>query len=137
LEALKDVAARNKQAGWFTFVLADATGRLVNVEGSPERVTVHETAGRLVRIGYGTTEMAGADAKRHPRCISMDALLDQTKGHTNVPVMQRNFGDPSRGICVGKNTIDMMVFDTTNRGAYLSRGAEYGVSWREYRFAKR
>jgi hypothetical protein len=49
--------------------------------------------------------------------------------------MRTNFGDPARGICVGKATIDMMVFDATTRVAYLSRGPEYGVAWREYGFA--
>ena len=50
--------------------------------------------------------------------------------------MQQNFCDPKRGICVGKNTIDLMVFDTAKRKAFLSRGSDYGVSWREYAFTK-
>ena len=37
-------------------------------------------------------------------------------------------------ISVGKSTIDMMVFNTTARTARLSRGPEYGESWREFRF---
>jgi hypothetical protein len=73
-------------------------------------------------------------APRHPRCVTMDALLDRTRGHTDLDWMKANFGDRSRGICVGKATIDMMVFDTTTRTAFLSRGPDYGVDWRRYAF---
>ena len=62
---------------------------------------------------------------------------DRTRGRTDVDMLRAHFGDPTRGICVGKATIDMMVFDTTNRTAHLSRGPEYGASWREYGFADR
>jgi hypothetical protein len=78
-----------------------------------------------------------APAPRHPRCLSMDSLLDQTRGRTELHALQQHFGDPARGICVGKATIDMMVFDTTNRTAHLSRGPHYGVDWRAYRFSGR
>jgi hypothetical protein len=37
---------------------------------------------------------------------------------------------------VGKSTIDMMVFDCTNRVAHLSRGPSYRTEWKEFRFAK-
>ena len=40
-------------------------------------------------------------------------------------------------IMVGKGTIEMMVFDTVQRTAHLSRGAEYGVAWKDYRFISR
>ncbi len=75
---------KNRHAGWFTFVMADGDGRLVNIEGSPERIVVEQAKDRLVRVG--------------------DA------------------------------TIDMMVFDTTARSAFLSRGSSYGLSWREFVF---
>jgi hypothetical protein len=37
-------------------------------------------------------------------------------------------------INVGKATIDMMVFDTTARAAYLSRGPSYKTAWRTFTF---
>ncbi len=42
--------------------------------------------------------------------------------------------DPKYQINMGKGTIDMMVFDTTARTAYLSRGSSYNVSWRAFVF---
>lgn len=140
LDAVMEAARRNKHAGWFTFVMADGNGRLLNVEGSPAGIAVEESQGRLIRISYGTRQMTATPAdqpiKRHPRCVSMDDLLERTAGKTDLTVMQQNFGDPSRGICVGKNTIDMMVFDTTRRTAHLSRGPEYGTAWKTYAFSQ-
>jgi hypothetical protein len=69
------------------------------------------------------------------RSGTADALLDRTRGRTDLDAMRTNFGDPARGICVGRETIDMMVFIAMARAAHLSRGPEYGVTWREYRFA--
>jgi hypothetical protein len=37
-------------------------------------------------------------------------------------------------INVGKGTINMMVFDTTARAAYLSRGPDYKAAWRKFVF---
>jgi hypothetical protein len=48
--------------------------------------------------------------------------------------MQDLFADPKFEVCVGKATIDMMVFDCTARKAFLSRGSSYGVDWKEYTF---
>jgi hypothetical protein len=138
LDAVIEAAHRHTHAGWFTFVMGDASGRLLNVEGSPEGIACEEVAGRLVRVGFGSRKMTSVDdsqaAPRHPRCVTMDALLDRTRGHTDLDAMKANFGDPGRGICVGKATIDMMVFDTTTRTAFLSRGPDYGVDWRRYEF---
>jgi hypothetical protein len=44
------------------------------------------------------------------------------------------FEDPKREINVGKSTIDMMVFDTTKRTAWLSRGPSYRVAWKKFEF---
>jgi hypothetical protein len=77
----------------------------------------------------------GEDVPRHPRCVTMDALLATTRGRTDLNTMQRNFGDPARGVCVGRATIDMLVFDTTTHSAHVSRGPDYGVAWRAYRLA--
>jgi hypothetical protein len=139
LEAVIEAAQRNRHAGWFTFVMADGSGRLLNVEGSPGQIACEEAKGRLVRVGFGSQAMlAGRSdtSERHPRCATMDALLDATQGKTDLETMQRNFSDPARGICVGKSTIDLMVFDTTTRIAYLSRGPDYGIAWRRYGFGE-
>jgi hypothetical protein len=141
LDAAAEAARRDRHAGWFTFVMADGSGRLLNIEGSPAGLACEEATGRLVRIGFGTRRMTetadGQSPPRHPRCAAMDALLDRTKGHTDLNAMRENFGDPTRGICVGRATIDMMVFNTTGRTAHLSRGPDYGVDWRPYAFAGR
>jgi hypothetical protein len=138
LEAVIESARRDRHAGWFTFVMADGSGRLLNIEGSPEGIACEETKGRLVRIGFGSRRMTAApDEKvtpRHPRCDVMDALLNRTRGQTGLDALKQDFGEPARGICVGRATIDMMVFDTTNRTAHLSRGPSYGVAWRRYGF---
>ena len=138
LDAVIEEARRNRHAGWFTFVMADGAGRLLNVEGSPERIGISEAKGRLIRVGYGQEELQksipGGSLKRHARCEVVDKLLDGSRGKTSVQELQRYFASPSAGVCVGAGTIDMMVYDTTNRRAYLSRGPEYGVAWKEYRF---
>jgi hypothetical protein len=50
--------------------------------------------------------------------------------------LQTCLADPERKINVGKGTIDMMVFDTTARTAWLSRGSSYNLSWRKFAFSK-
>ncbi len=138
LDAVRAVALRQRQAGWFTFVMADGNGRLMNIEGSPEGIEVVESQGRLVRVGFGTHGMSKTPAdrvvERHPRCEKVDTWLDPRKGEIQLSTLQSAFSDPVLGICAGKNTIDLMVFDTTHRAAYCSRGADYGIQWREYRF---
>jgi isopenicillin-N N-acyltransferase-like protein len=128
----------NKHAGWFTFVVADAGGRLVNIEGSPEKVVVEPAKDRLVRVLYGSREMANAKPGQrvplHPRCQRMYDLLGESAGKNDLARLQGYFADPKYQINVGKDTIDMMVFDTTARAAYLSRGASYGASWRQFVF---
>lgn len=141
LEGVIREAQKNKHAGWFTFVIADGEGNLVNVEGSPQRVVVERSSGPLVRIGYGTREMSGAPPDgaipQHPRCALMDDLLRQTAGRNRLAQLQQYFADPTRQINVGPGTIDMMVFDATKRTAYLSRGTSYGLQWRRFQFTKR
>lgn len=48
--------------------------------------------------------------------------------------LQDYFADSKYQINVGKDTIDMMVFDTTAGTAYLSRGSSYQVAWRQFAF---
>jgi hypothetical protein len=138
LDAVIREVRKNKHAGWFTFVLADAAGRLVNIEGSPGRVVVEPAEGRLVRVQYGSRAMTGArqgePVPLHPRCKLMYDLLGGSQGKNDLARLQEYFAEPRHKINVGKNTIDMMVFDTTARAAYLSWGTNYGVSWRRFVF---
>jgi hypothetical protein len=138
LDAVEREAKRDRHAGWFTFVLADGNGNLLNVEGSPKGVTVERVKGRLARVGFGSREMTGTPAgqpvKLHARCQKMYDLFAGSAGKTDLPTLERFFEDPKCGISVGKGTIDMMVFDTTARVAHLSRGPSYAVAWREFGF---
>lgn len=131
-------AKKDRHAGWFTFVLADGNGRLVNLEGSPAGVVVEEAKGRLARVDYGSRAMAGGKAggpvKLHERCQKMYGLLHDSRGRNDLGRLQDYFADPRHRINVGKGTIDMMVFDTTARAAYVSRGSSYNLSWRAFRF---
>jgi isopenicillin-N N-acyltransferase-like protein len=133
-------AKKNKHAGWFTFVMADGAGNLVNIEGSPEKVVVEQAKGRLVRVDYGSAEMRGDKpgdiASLHPRCQLMYNLLGESQTKNDLSRLQTYLADPERKINVGKGTIDMMVFDTTARAAYLSRGSSYNLSWRKFAFSK-
>jgi hypothetical protein len=129
---------KNKHAGWFTFVMGDATGRLINIEGSPERVVMEPADGRLARVLYGSRAMTGVKPgdplRLHARCQKMYELLGQTQGKNDLARLQDYFADQKYAINVGKGTIDMMVFDTTARAAYVSRGSSYKTAWREFVF---
>jgi hypothetical protein len=61
-------------------------------------------------------------------------LLRESEGKNDLSRLQHYFADPKYKINSGKGTIDMMVFDTTARTAYLSRGSSYKVWWREFVF---
>jgi len=138
MDAVLREARKNKHAGWFTFVMADGNGRLVNLEGSPTGIVVEEAKDRLARVDFGSREMTGAKPgempKLHERCQKMYGLLDVTRGKNDLGRLQDYFADPKHKINVGKATIDMMVFDTTARTAYVSRGTSYKLAWREFGF---
>lgn len=138
LDAVVREASRDRHAGWFTFVLADGNGNLVNIEGSPRGVVVERSTGSLARVGYGSRRMTGtADAATpplHDRCAMFHGLLKGSQGKLDAAMLQHLLADPTKGISVGEATIDLMVYDTTARRAYLSRGASYGVEWREFSF---
>ena len=141
LESVLREARKNKHAGWFTFVMADGEGGLVNLEGSPERVVVAQPRRHLARVLYGSREMTGTQPGRpinlHPRCKKMYDLLYDTRGKNDLAQLQSYFSDPAYEINVGQGTIDMMVFDTTARKAYVSRGSSYKLSWREFAFERK
>jgi hypothetical protein len=140
LESVQQAALRNKHAGWFTFVMGDSQGRLLNVEGSPEGITCEEARGQLLRIGFGTHQRTGIPKSEpivpHARCQSMKRILEQRRGTYDRAALQETLGDPQAGICVGPGTIDMMVYDTSRKQAFLSRGPEYGVAWQQYGFSE-
>lgn len=139
LDSVIRIAQRDRQAGWFTFVMADGKGHLVNIEGSPNGVAIEQSTSSVVRVGYGTPQMQstrpnGAPAQ-HPRCERMCRLLEGSRGRNGQDMLQRYFSDPKHEISEGKATIDMMIFNTTARTATLSRGPDYAEAWREFRFA--
>ena len=82
----------------------------------------------------GTPE--GQPVAYHPRCQKMYDLLKASAPQTDRETLASFFSEPSCGISVGKATIDMMIFDTTDRTAYLSRGPSYQVAWHEFRFGQ-
>lgn len=135
LAAVEEEARRDRHAGWFTFVMADAEGNLLNVEGSPSGVTVERSTGLLARVGFGTRERAGGEPSVHPRCRAVaDQAARQPPGTVSAATLGEWFAEPSAGISVGRSTIDMMVFDCTGRTAHLSRGPAYGTDWKAFRF---
>jgi isopenicillin-N N-acyltransferase-like protein len=141
-ESLDDVireAKRATNAGWFTFVMGDGRGRLLNIEGSPNGIVVESAEKILARVGYGSRAMTGASPEKHvtlhPRCEKSCQYMDAHFGQIDVRQMQALFEDPKREISVGKGTIDMMVFDTTQRAAWLSRGPSYRVAWKKFEFS--
>jgi hypothetical protein len=140
-KSLEDVVAEAKRAthaGWFTFVMADGTGRLLNLEGSPRELAVEWHTGQLVRVGYGSRQMTRtaetAKVRYHARCQKLYDLLTAQGGKTDGPALQGTFGDPKQGISVGRGTIDMMVFDTTARQAHVARGPAYLPRWKTFTF---
>jgi hypothetical protein len=138
LDAVEEEARRAKNAGWFTFVMADGKGNLCNIEASPQALVVERAKGRLARVSFGTRRMTGiaegAEVPLHARCVKMNSLLAEAAGHIDLKRIQHFFQDPSCAICVGRSTIDMMVYNTTRREAWLSRGPEYGVDWKRFTF---
>src|SRR5262249_6601911 len=99
LDGVVREAMRNRHAGWFTFVLADGNGNLVNIEGSPHGVVVERAQGRLARVGFGTREIQETPpeqaVKLHPRCARMYDLLSGVAGTNGLRSLQGFFQDPA------------------------------------------
>jgi hypothetical protein len=142
IESVIREANRDKHSGWFTFVIADADGNLVNIEGSPHGVEIERSSDRLARSYYGTHKMTsakpGQPPQLHPRCAQAYKLLERTPGKNDRKTLERYLTEREYGIMGWKSpknkTIDVMLFDTAARKAYVSRGPEYGLKWREYGF---
>src|SRR5262245_40349247 len=138
LDAVEEETKRAKNAGWFTFVMADGQGRLCNVEGSPKELVVERSTGHLARVSVGSRIMtgtaAGAKVARHPRCEKMYTFLGEASGEISRQTMQHFFQDRACGISVGRSTMDTVGYNTTKREASLSRGPGYGVDWKRFTF---
>jgi hypothetical protein len=139
--SLEDVVREVKRcpaAGWFTFVMTDGKGNLLNIEASPKALAIEHHKARLARVLFGSRKMTGtpegAEPPLHPRCVKMYGLIAGASGKITGDRLQEFFQDPKCGISVGKGTIDMMVFNTTTREAFLSRGPSYKVEWKRFRF---
>ena len=65
-------------------------------------------------------------------------LLKQTTGKNDREMLQRYFTEREFPIMQWKSpnakTLDIMVFDSTARKAYLTRGPEFHLEWREFAF---
>ena len=60
-------------------------------------------------------------------------LHAESSGKIDAKTFQRWYEDTGCGISE-KGTIDMMIFDTTARTAYVSRGPHYHVAWQRFGF---
>ena len=63
----------------------------------------------------------------------MSGLLDTASGQVDLATMQQSFA-VARGICVGKNTIDMQLLRHRRRTAHANAATTTGVAWKEYAF---
>jgi len=133
LDKVVTEARRASQAGWFTFVLADAGGGLVNIEASPKRLAVQHTRGRLARVYYGTPEMNqkpdGQPGALHPKCQQAYDLLDAARGDLDRQAVEKILATPP---ITNDMTIDQMIFNTSSRKAFLNRGPRGAGVWQEF-----
>jgi hypothetical protein len=140
--AALEEARRAQHAGWFTFVLADGEGQIANIEGTPERLVVDTMRGHVARADFGSREITGAregePAKLHPQCQRMYDLLVRDRGKLDRATLQTFFGDHESTICKHANatgfTLDSMLFNTTTREAYISRGPGCLGRWTRFGF---
>jgi isopenicillin-N N-acyltransferase-like protein len=138
LDAALTEARRARHAGWFTLVLADAEGRLANVEGTPEQLAIERGRGHLARADFGSRDITGTPRNRpveyHPQCRRMYDLLAGARGKLDRATLQTFFGDHQSTICKHFGTLDAMLFDTTTRTAYISRGPGCSGRWKRFGF---
>jgi isopenicillin-N N-acyltransferase-like protein len=147
LRAALDEARRAKNAGWFTFVLADGDGNLANVEGTPAALAVEMGRGCLARVDYGSREITGTKpdsrVKVHPRCRHMAGLLETARGEVDGARLQRFLADhgapedAATAVCVHGSTLDAVLFDTTRRELHVTRGPACASRWRTFTFGGR
>ncbi len=137
LEGAIAEARRAKNAGWFTFLLADAKGRLANVEGSPRGIEIEYAHGHIARANLGTRKITetpvGQPVELHPRCKRMNELIVAEGNQLTLEEMQRFFDDPSLGIAKpldwDMHTHDAMLYNTTRRELFISRSPVETRHW--------
>ena len=139
LEAAEEEAKRAARCGWFTFVMADGRGRLLNIECSPQRMATEWDRGSMARVYYGTREMTRTPSQDpiecHPQCARMRQLLAGEKGRIDLAAVKRFYSDhETQWICKHFNSLDVMVFDTTSRTAHVARGPACMGEWRSFSF---
>lgn len=141
---------RATHAGWFAFVLADAKGRIVAADGTPEKLAVQDLRGHTARASYACRDILGGaegePLKLHPQCQRMFDLLGGSKGQLDRGALQGFFGDHKSTVCKhpqfkggggvdsGGFTVDSMLFNCTTREAHVSRGPGCSGRWKTFRF---
>jgi isopenicillin-N N-acyltransferase-like protein len=139
LDAVVEEARRAPQAGWFTFVLADAAGQIVNVEGSPKELAIERFQGHLGRHQYGTRKMTrtpdGMPARTARQGLYMDKLLASASGKIDPPTLQAAFADHQYPICSHRMCVDAMLFDLTAKEALVTRGPACSNRWKKFTFS--
>jgi len=139
LEAVVKEAKRVQVAGWFTFVLADGKGNLMNIEGSPKQLVVQRRRGSMTRVSYGTRQLTqthlGQEIEVHPQCRRMRSLIGGMTGKINRQVLENFYGDHQSTICKHFGSLDVMIFDTVSRTAYVTRGPGCLKRYRPFGFS--
>jgi hypothetical protein len=132
LKGALDEARRAKHAGFFTFVMGDGDGNLANVEGSPKDFAIETGRVRMSRVGHGSRKMTstpdGKSPPMHARCKLIHQMLDGKKRPASLETMQEAFAMKE----VGGGSLDVMVYNTTKREAYLSRGPGHKIAWKKF-----
>lgn len=108
---------RDRHAGTFTFLLADAKGQQATLRCAPENVQV--------TMGKGHSDPTGRTAKH----------VADLKGKLDVPSLQTAL----QRVCIGKKndhviTVDGMLFNCTKCEAHFARGPALAGPWQTFRF---
>lgn len=134
LKSVIEEARRNKHAGWFTFVLADGDGNLLNVEGSPKEIVVEQARGLMVRHQFTTRQLTGTPEGQPVKLLrSAPFIIEQLeagKGKVDHGTIQNVLAHDR----VGDHCIDLMVFNNSRRQAHLSRGPGKRAKWQTFTF---
>jgi hypothetical protein len=107
---------RDKHAGTFTFLVADASGQQATLRCGPGKIDV--------AMAKGCSDPTGRAAKH----------MAEGKGKLDVPLLQTSL----KRVCIGKKsdsvfTVDGMLFNTTRREAHFTRGPDLAGAWQTFR----
>jgi hypothetical protein len=106
LKGALEEARRATYAGWFTFLLGDARGKLTTVRGNPKKLQIDDD----VRTNGGRIETAG-------------------KAKVDLARLQEHCAKVKVDI-----TIDSMIFDCSKREAHVTRRAGGVTPWKRFAF---